>query len=158
MIENYLNILEESLKKKIEVLKRIHAANEAQTDLLKKESVDLEAFDKAVDEKDLYINELTSLDDGFESLYEKIKQELEGNKERYAVQIKKLQELIKDITDRSVAIQAQEARNKALVETCFKKERQNLGQSRKNSKAAYGYYQNMNNKNVPQSHFMDQKK
>ncbi|MBD5549050.1 MAG: flagellar protein FliT [Lachnospiraceae bacterium] len=158
MIENYLNILEESLKKKIEVLKRIHAANEAQTDLLKKESVDLEAFDKTVDEKDLYINELTSLDDGFESLYEKIKQELEGNKERYAVQIKKLQELIKDITDRSVAIQAQEARNKALVETCFKKERQNLGQSRKNSKAAYGYYQNMNNKNVPQSHFMDQKK
>lgn len=158
MIENYLNILEDSLKKKIEVLKSIHAANEVQTDLLKKEPVDLEAFDKTVDEKDLYINELTSLDDGFESLYEKVRQELDGNRERYAVQIKRMQGLITDITDRSVAIQAQEARNKALVEKCFKMERQSLGQSRKNSKAAYGYYQNMNNKNVPQSHFMDQKK
>lgn len=158
MIDNYLSILEESLNKKIEVLKRISAANEAQTDLLKKEPVDLEVFDKTVDEKDLYINELTALDDGFESLYEKVKQELDGNRERYAVQIKRMQALIKDITDRSVAIQAQEARNKALVENCFKMERQNLGQSRKNSKAAYGYYQNMNNKNVPQSHFMDQKK
>lgn len=158
MIENYLSILEESLKKKIEVLKRIHAANEVQTEIMKKEPVDLEAFDQTVDEKDLYIQELTSLDDGFESLYEKVKQELDGNRARYAVQIKRMQGLITDITDRSVAIQAQEARNKALVENYFKMERQNLGQSRKNSKAAYGYYQNMNNQNVPQSHFMDQKK
>ncbi|MDE5907474.1 MAG: flagellar protein FliT [Lachnospiraceae bacterium] len=158
MIENYLNILEDSLKKKIDVLKRIQAANEIQTTILKKEPVDLEAFDKTVDEKDLYIEELTSLDDGFESLYEKVKQELDGNRSRYAEQIKRMQGLIADITDRSVAIQAQEARNKALVENCFKVERQNLGKSRKNSKAAYGYYQNMNNKNVPQSHFMDQKK
>lgn len=158
MIENCLSILEDSLKKKIEVLKRIHAANETQTAILKEDSVDLEAFDKVVDEKDLYIEELISLDDGFEALYEKVRQELDGNRSKYAEQIKRMQGLITDITDRSVAVQAQEARNKALVEKCFKAERQNLGQSRKNSKAAYGYYQNMSNKNVPQSHFMDQKK
>lgn len=158
MIENYLSILEESLKKKIDVLKRIQASNEVQTGILKQEPVDLEAFDKIVDEKDLYIEELNSLDEGFESLYEKVRQELDGNRSKFADQIKRMQGLITDITDRSVAIQAQEARNKALVEKCFKMERQNLGQSRKNSKAAYGYYQNMSNKNVPQSHFMDQKK
>lgn len=158
MIENYLSILEESLKKKIDVLKRIQASNEVQTGILKQEPVDLEAFDKIVDEKDLYIEELNSLDEGFESLYEKVRQELDGNRAKFADQIKRMQGLITDITDRSVAIQAQEARNKALVEKCFKVERQNLGQSRKNSKAAYGYYQNMSNKNVPQSHFMDQKK
>lgn len=158
MIENYLSILEESLKKKIDVLKRIQASNEVQTGILKQEPVDLEAFDKIVDEKDLYIEEINSLDEGFETLYEKVRQELDGNRSKFADQIKRMQGLITDITDRSVAIQAQEARNKALVEKCFKAERQNLGQSRKNSRAAYGYYQNMSNKNVPQSHFMDQKK
>lgn len=158
MIENYLTILEESLKKKIDVLKRIQEINDIQTDILKKEPADLEAFDQTVDEKDLYIKELTGLDDGFESLYDKIKQELIGNRQKYADQIQRLQELITQITEKSVSIQAQEERNKALVESCIKKERQQLGKSRKNSKAAYGYYQNMNSKNVSQPHFMDQKK
>lgn len=158
MIENYLNILEDSLRKKIDVLKRIREVADVQTDILKKEPADLEAYDRMVDEKDLYVKELTGLDDGFETLYEKIKQELVGNKQKYADQIRRLQELITEITDRSVSIQAQEERNKALVESCLKKERQQLGHSRRNSKAVYGYYQNMNNNNVTQPLFMDQKK
>lgn len=158
MINNYLSILEDSLKKKLEVLKQICEVNEAQTEILKEESVDLEAFDRTVDEKDLYINELTKLDEGFELLYDKVKQELIGNKQKYADQIRSLQELITQITESSVSIQAQEARNKALVENCFRKERQNLGQSRKNSQAVYGYYQNMNNIKGTQSQFLDKKK
>lgn len=158
MINNYLNILEDSLKKKLEVLKRIREVNEVQTEILKGESVDLEAFDQTVDEKDLYIGELTKLDEGFELLYDNVKEELVGNRQKYAEQIRCLQELITQITESSVAIQAQEARNKALVENCFRKERQNLGQSRKNSQAVYGYYQNMNNIKSAQSQFMDKKK
>jgi len=158
MIESYLNILEESLTKKIDVLRRIQEVNEVQTDILKKEPADLEAFDQTVDEKDLYINELEKLDEGFESLYDKIKQELIGNKQKYAAQIGRLQQLITQITEGSVRIQAQEERNKALVESCFKRERQQLGQSRKNSKAVYGYYQSLSGKNTQQPHFMDQKK
>lgn len=158
MINNYLNILEDSLKKKIEVLNRIGEVNDAQTEVLKGESPDLEAFDQMMEEKDLYIDELTKLDEGFEALYDNVKQELIGNRQKYADQIKRLQELITQITDKSVSIQAQEARNKALVENCFKKKRQELGNSRKNSQAAYGYYQNMNNMKGIQPQFMDKKK
>lgn len=158
MINNYLNILEDSLKKKIEVLKQISEINDAQTEVLKGESADLEAFDQMMEEKDQYIDELTKLDEGFESLYDNVKQELIGNRQKYADQIKRLQELITQITDKSVSIQAQEARNKALVENCFKKKRQDLGNSRKNSQAAYGYYQNMNNMKGVQPQFMDKKK
>lgn len=158
MIENYLNILEESLKKKMDVLMRIQEVNDVQTDILKKEPVDLEAFDRTVDEKDLYVQELTGLDDGFESLYDKIRQELIENRQQYAGQIQRLKELITQITEKGVSIQAHEERNKALVESYFKKERGQLGKSRKNSKAVYGYYRNMNNRNVTQPHFMDQKK
>ncbi len=158
MINNYLNILEDSLKKKMEVLKRIREVNEAQTEILKREPVDLEAFDQTVDEKDLYIDELTKLDEGFEALYDNVKQELAGNKQKYAEQIGRMQKLITQITGESVSIQAQEARNKALVENCFKTKRQELGNSRKNSQAVYGYYQNMNNMKSVQPQFMDKKK
>lgn len=158
MIDNYLNILEDSLKKKIDVLKHIREVNNAQTEILKREPVDLEAFDQTVDEKDLYIAELTKLDEGFETLYDNVKQELAGNQQKYAEQIKRMQDFITQITDEGVSIQAQEARNKALVESCFKKERQNIGKSRKNSQAVYGYYQNMNNMKTVQPQFMDKKK
>ena len=97
MINNYLNILEDSLKKKIDVLKRIGEVNDAQTEVLKEESVDLESFDRLVDEKDRYIDELTKLDEGFEALYDNVKQELDGNRQKYAEQIRRLQELITQI-------------------------------------------------------------
>ena len=158
MINNYLNILEDSLKKKIEVLKQIREVNEAQTEILKREPVDLEAFDQMVDEKDLYIDELTKLDEGFEALYDNVKQELVGNKQQYAEQIGRMQKLITQITEASVSIQAEEERNKALFENCFKRKRQELGNSRKNSQAVYGYYQNMNNMKSVQPQFMDKKK
>ena len=158
MIENYLSILEDSLVKKKEVLRRILEVNEAQTEILKAESVDMEHFDQSVDEKDLYIKELTTLDEGFENLYDKVKQELIGNQTKYAIQIRKLQELISEITERSVSIQAQEERNRTLVEAFFRKERNSLGKSRKNSKAAYGYYQNMSRSAITESFFLDKKK
>ncbi|MDY2698549.1 MAG: flagellar protein FliT [Lachnospiraceae bacterium] len=158
MLNNYLNILEDSLKKKIEILERIDEVNQVQSDFLKEEQPDLEAFDKCVDEKDVYIKELEKLDEGFDTLYEKIKQELLGDRDKYADQIKRLQKLITEITDKSVSIQAQERRNKALVEKYFTDQRKELGQVRKSSKAAYGYYQNMSKSNTAPPQFMDTKK
>ncbi len=158
MLNNYLGILEESLKKKIEVLGRIREVNEAQAELLKEETFNVESFDRCVDEKDLYINELNSLDEGFNHLYDEIKRELADNKDAHAEQIKRLQELITEITDRSVGIQAQENRNKAMVEKYFAGQRMGLGHERRTSKAAYGYYQNMSKSGAVAPQFMDAKK
>ena len=158
MLDTYLNVLQESLEKKIEALKSIEEIDNAQEEILKAESFDMEAFDRTVDEKDIYIGELNKLDEGFGSLYDKIKAELIQNKGQYAVQIRRLKNLISEITDRSVTIQAQESRNKQMVEQKFAKERQNLGKVRISSKAAYGYYQNMSKNAGTNSRFMDEKK
>lgn len=143
MIGSYLNILKESLEKKLTVLDKISEVGDAQTELLKEEPVDLEHFDACVDEKDAFIEELSELDDGFESLYEKVREELMENKGQYAEQIKTLQDLISQVTDKSVSIQAQEQRNKALVEKALKAQRRDVGNARRNSQVAFGYYQNM---------------
>lgn len=158
MLETYLNILKESLEKKLDALNSIEEINQVQTQMLQKESLDMENFDKTVDEKDIYIKELNRLDEGFETLYDKIKAELIENKSKYAGQIKKLQELISEITEKSVSIQAQERRNKASIEKHFLNERLELGKGRRSTKAAYDYYQNMNKRVVQESHFLDKKK
>lgn len=158
MIENYLNILEDSLKQKIAVLDEIAGQNTEQETLLKQETLPLEEFDKCVDKKDALIQKLGELDEGFDSLYEKIRDQLLENKEAYKEQIARIQQLISKVTEKSVSIQAQEARNKKTVEDYFAREKQQLREGRQNSKAAYDYYKSMNNTNVVPPQFMDQKK
>lgn len=157
MTSNYLTVLEESLIKKNKVLDSIQEASRKQNELLKCEKLDLEQFDAYVEEKDGYIKELEKLDEGFESLYGKVREELEKNKEQYAEQIKRMQRLIGEITEKSVSIQAQESRNRDMVTAYFQNERKALGKGRKSSKAAYGYYQNLNKANQEASRIMDLK-
>lgn len=157
MTENYLNILEESLQKKLQVMAKIQDYNLRQQEIFRSDNVELDKFDEYVAEKGALIDELTALDNGFETLYGKVAEELADNRERYAEQIKRLQELVSRVTEESVGIQAQEARNKKLVEDYFRRERNSLNRNRKSSKAAYDYYKSMSQTNVVQSRFMDNK-
>lgn len=158
MLDNYLNILEDSLTKKLSLLKQIDEVSDVQTELLKQETLDVKRFDATVDEKDEFIVELNKMDDGFEVLYEKVREELLQNRNKYVQQIKRLQNLIGQITEKSVSIQAKESRNKAALEKYFVQEKRNIGEGRRSAKAALDYYQNMSNTFSPTSRFMDQKK
>lgn len=154
---NYLRILEESLQKKLQVLDEIQAYNEKQRQVFESEDVKLEQFDQAIDEKGKLIDQVNKLDAGFEELYANVAEELKGHKEKYAEQIEILQQLVKQVTDKSVAVQAQEARNKALIEEYFAKERAGIRQKRKSSKAAYDYYKKANNASYVPPQFYDSK-
>lgn len=154
---NYLSILEESLRKKLIVLDKIQVYNEKQYECFSKEIVDMAGFDAAIEEKGKLIEELTKLDEGFETLYANIAEQLKKNKEAYASQIKVLQELIRQVTEKSVSIQAQEARNKALVESYFAKEKKQIREGRTTSKAAYGYYKNLDKAALEASRAFDLK-
>lgn len=157
MTGKYLNVLEESLEKKLQIMAKIQEFNLRQQEILQAQDVEVEKFDECVDRKGELIEELTALDSGFEALYENLSKELQGNREKYAERIKRLQELISDVMEQSVAIQAQEARNKKLVEDFFRKERVNIAQNRKNSRAAYDYYKSMSHSNVAPPQFLDSK-
>lgn len=157
-MENYLDILEESLQKKLKVLEEITVYNQEQEHLIKKEGVSPEELDENMKCKDELIQKLTTLDDGFETLFGRIKEQLLASKDEYKDQIRKLQQLISEVTEKSVSIQAQESRNKKLFEDYFRKERSQLRQNRQSSKAAYNYYKSVNNTNVVMPQMMDQKK
>lgn len=156
-MENYLTILSESLDQKIAVLQDIQAYNQKQEKALTEEILDLDSFDEALEEKEELIQRVEKLDEGFETLYAQIAEQLSGNREAYADQIRELQEKIRKVTDMSVNIQAQEARNKKLIEEYFAKARTGIRQGRQNSKAAYDYYRNMSGSKISPPQYMDTK-
>ena len=157
MMNNSLNVLADSLDIKLEVLTQIKEYTEKQKNALEAESLDLAEYDKYVDEKDKLVDKLISLDDGFEKLYREVSDELNNNKGIYSIQIRQFQDKISAITEISTSIQAQEARNKKMIEEYFAKERQGIRNSRVSSKAAYDYYRNMSGMNLQTSGFMDSK-
>ena len=158
MSEQYLTILLESLYKKIDVLDEILRICQKQSEILALETFDFEAFDACVDDKDVCIEQLNKLDENFETVYQRVAQELKGNKQRYASWIKECQDLITRITDKSMEIQAHEMRNKQAVEAHLRRERKSFGQGRRSAEVAMGYYRTMSNTGMVQSQFMDQKK
>lgn len=158
MIGNYLNVLEDSMQKKVQVLTEIQEFNNRQQELFQAENVDMSMFDSYVEEKGRLIEKVTALDEGFESLYAGVAEELRENREQYREQILRLQELVSRVTEMSVAIRAQEARNKKLVEQYFASQRSSICKGRRYSKAAYDYYKNMNSSAAVPPQFMDKKK
>ena len=157
-MDNYLSVLEDSLKKKLQILDELTDYTMQQQELLKVEELDYEAFDRLVDQKEPLIQRIMELDQGFETVYDRIKEQLLGNKEQYAAQIKALQSLIGELTDKSVKLQTMEQRNKSAIEQQFRKSREKIRQGRQNKQAALNYYKNMNNTNYVPPQFLDDKK
>lgn len=158
MITSYLNILQDSLIKKIELLEQIEKKSLEQSEMIKGTNVDLELVDVNMDEKAKLIEEIVKLDHGFESIYEKVREQLLVNKEQYKVQIHNLQGLISKVTEKSTAIQAIEARNKAQMDIVFATQKKEVQNRRNAMSVARDYYQNMNKVKHVSPQFMDHKK
>lgn len=155
--ENYLQILSESLDKKIIILKELDRLTAEQKEIVDSDEFDEEAFNSNVNKKAALIEEIEKLDKGFQILYNNIKSQIEGNREQYKSQIVELQDKIKIVLDYSSSLQVAEKRNNTLIRNRFNDMRKEVHQVKKNREAASNYYKNMNNLSS-QSYFMDQKK
>lgn len=158
MQETYIEIMLQSLNKKIQVLDAIIEQNIKQKEILEDAKAPVEDFDKTVEEKSRLIEQMQQLDNGFEKLFERVQEELSGHKEDHADAIRTMQSCIRRITDKSMEIQAQEARNKDLMTRKFAYVRETAKSVRTNSKIANQYYKNMMKLNYVDPQFMDNKK
>lgn len=158
MQNTYVDIMLQSLKKKLQVLEEIKRLNVLQKELLEDERADADEFDKTVEDKGKLIEQLEQLDSGFDKLFERVREELQEHKEDYKPQIAGMQEAIRKITDLSMELQAQEAKNKDLMTRKFVSVRQKAKIVRTNTKAASQYYQNMMQLNHVDPQFLDNKK
>lgn len=158
MTESYLDMMEESLRDKIQVLEDIVKENETQKALLESTpEFDEKSFNEAISRKGELIRRVENLNDGFDSLYERVKKELENNKDKYREKIKIFQNLIREITDLSNSIEAGEKRNMALAQSYFSSTKNQMNQNRKSSQAALDYYLTMNKSKITPPQFYDTK-
>ena len=157
--QEYVNMLEESLVKKIDLLTQLQGLNQEQKDILEDYDSSTDELDDNMDRKSSIIERLDKMDEGFQNLYDKVKPEIESNREAYATQIKNMQKSIRTITDLSSALQVEEARNKELAKHRFSYVRTQIRESRHGQKAVASYYANMmNNTGFEESQFWDKKK
>lgn len=157
-MDTYLDMLQDSLKKKLDILNRIMDCQREESDMLKDENMDRDAFDRNITEKVELAESIDSLDDGFEQVYDRIREEMVNNKAKYVVQIRNMQNMIAEISEKNVLIQAEENRIKLEVDNYAKRESAALRLRRDNGKAARSYYNNMKKLNYVGSQFMDKKK
>lgn len=147
-IDNYLQIMIDSLNKKDELLDRIIDKNRKQYECVKDkgyEDVDWDAFNLLVTEKDIAINRIIEIDDGFEETYNIIKDEVISNKDKYRDKVAVLKEQIGKLTDKGVSIQADEERNRQIIDNLFNKTRQDIRKQRTGINVANAYYKTMSN-------------
>jgi flagellar biosynthesis/type III secretory pathway chaperone len=158
MQETYIDIMLQSLKKKIQVLGELEKLNERQRAILEADDGDVEEFDETVEAKARLIEQLDQLDSGFDKLYARVKEELAKDRDAHADKIRQMQQDIRVITDRSVEAQAQEARNKELMTQKFARVKRHARQIRANSRATSSYHQSMSRTAYVAPQFMDNKK
>lgn len=154
----YIPIMIQSLRKKSRILDIIISLNQQQRDELENPALDPDDFDLTVEKKAKQIEELEALDTGFQELFERVREELEGNREAYREEIAEMQELIRSLTEKSADIQTQEQRNKDLMTRKFAAVRKQVKEVRKSQKIVNQYYKNMMKTTCIEPQFTDKKK
>lgn len=157
MVQTYIDIMLQSLEKKEVILDNIIELNKEQRNALENPNLTPDEFDEIVEAKGQLIEQLNLLDSGFEKLFDRTKEELNGHKDEHAEKIRLMQGHIKSITDKSVEIQAQESRNKDLMTKKFMMIKEQARAFRTSGRVANQYKQNMDKLNFIDPQFMDNK-
>lgn len=145
-VDDYIQIMIESLTKKSELLDKLIRKNEAQHDCVAGkdfEEIDWDAFNLIVAEKQTAIDRIVKMDDGFQSLYERVKTQLNEDRDRYADKIREIQRLIEKVTGQGVKITTGEERNRKIIEKVFGTRKKEIKRTRNSLRVANSYAQTM---------------
>lgn len=154
-----IDLMVDALNKKKQMLQEILRYTNDQAELLKAESLDMRSFNNIMKNKQVRIDKLIQIDQGFESLFERIKTTLTSQPDIYRDAVKEMQQLIKETSDLGIEIQVQEERNKVQFDVKSKTTKNEVKAFRTHKSAMNKYQNNYNKqKKADQPHFFDSKK
>lgn len=142
----YLNIMIESLQKKKSMYELLLKKTSQQSDCIEGkdyESANWSQFEVLIIEKDSIIEKIDELDTGFDKVFDRVKRELDSNKDAYKDQIRELQKLITVLTDLGVKISTSEERNRQDIDRIMTAAKAGIGKARRNMKVTSGYIASM---------------
>ena len=155
---SYIEILKQSLTKKIELLDTIMALNVLQKDMLENPDLDPDELEENLNRKAELVEQLSKLDDGFSQIYDRVRTDLTENRGAYSEDIARMKRDITAIMDKSTAIQSQEKRNQVLMQQKFTSVKKQIKEVKKSRQAVNSYYRNMMKMGTPDATFLDDKK
>ena len=153
----YVHILIDTLTKKNSLLDKLIQITTMQEEYITLTPPDMDNFETSLNEKETLIEKINELDEGFEKIYEHVKEEITSNKINHKEDILELQSLIKQVTEKSAKLQALEIRNKKSLEIFFSNKKKEIKDFKQSSKTASNYYKNMMNQQSGESYFLDKK-
>ncbi len=154
----YLELLIQSLKKKLLLLNQIIVLNQQQKEMLMDENLDPDTLDVNVREKDELISQVTQLDDGFDEVYAHIADLMKKNHSDYEEELDRMRELIRQIMAKDASIRADEQRNYELAQKKFARVKKQIREVKTSQKMVNRYYQNMMQQRQADIQYMDNKK
>lgn len=154
----YLQMLNESLQQKLAILYQIYELTKEQDLCFRDEDEVIQVMESCVEAKEPLLERLTKLDQGFDLVYSKIKEQVIENIGEHKAEIAKLQASITEITSLSVKVQTLEQSNKLKFELFLSGKRNEIKQFKVNNQTASNYYKSMTGKHQGESYFIDKKK
>lgn len=154
-----MELLVDTLNKKKQLLTEILKYTNDQKGLLAVEDFDLRGFKNIMSNKQVRIDLLNQLDDGFQATFERVRHVLSQHPDIYRDAIASMKTLIKEVNDLGIAIQVQEERNKRNFEaksTGMKSEVKSFRAHKSAMKKYQSSYNNQQKADAP--HFFDSKK
>ena len=154
----YIRMMLDVLSKKEVHLTKLLELTTEQEALLKEEEFKEAEFAILIEKKSGHLRKIDEVDSGFQSIYNRVAEEMQENKDAYKEQILEMQGLITRVTDLGVKLSALETKNKEALEAKLKDKKQGIRQFKVSKQTANTYYKNMLGMQTGASYFMDQKK
>lgn len=154
-----VDLLVDTLSKKKTLLSEILKLTNDQKVLLTEEELNMKAFNNIMSNKQVRIDLLAQLDDGFQSSFERVQPVLTTQPDIYKEAIAAMKELIKEVTDLGIEIQVQEERNRRNFHTKAQGLKSEVKKFRTHKTAMKKYQNVYSNKSAADApHFFDSKK
>ena len=117
--QRYIDMLIDVLNKQVKTLQDVLEITKRQSEIAEADVFDGDEFDETLSKKDACIMRLNELDNGFVSVYERVKRQVQADPQQYKTKISDMQALIRACTDLGNEIQTLENRNREKLVRCF---------------------------------------
>lgn len=156
--KTYVVILRDSLVNKKRILDNIIELTEKQYELVKNGDVEADEFEELIDEKGKNIAMLSMIDDGFDGVYARVRDEIQAQPDKYKDILAEIRKLIEETIARGAKIETLEHRNKEHIEAFIENKKTEVKEFRARQSSSKYYNMNMGNQHQEgSSYFMDKK-
>lgn len=157
MDQNYVQVLIDTITKKEETLRKILEITKQQESISKQEVYASEDMEETLNEKEIQIARLNYLDEGFQSVYDRVRSEIRNHLDTYKQDVLVLQDKIRICTEIGNEIMVLEERNRNRFSVLFSKAHADYSSSKSQANVAQNYFKTMNNSKVMDAYFVDKK-